>query len=248
MGHLASTKGFTIIEMLVALGIMGLLASFAVPKYEGYIDQARVARCIAEIRYLDRDIQAYVIANEKYPATLGDLNLTINNMLDPWGNPYQYVLLAGKTLVKNDDGNGPYYAGGWLLDPVPFDPSAAQGFWSGSWLVSEAYAAPPSSPPGPPAGGGGPPAGGGGPPAGGGGPPAGGGGPPAGGGGPPPGVGGGPPVQARKDRFLVPINSDYDLYSRGKDGLSVAPLTAAQSRDDIVRAANGTFVGLAEKF
>lgn len=55
-------------------------------------------------------------------------------------------------------------------------------------------------------------------------------------------------MKPRKDRFLVPINSDYDLYSMGKDGESVAPLTAAKSRDDIVRAANGTYVGLAENF
>jgi len=62
------------------------------------------------------------------------------------------------------------------------------------------------------------------------------------------GGGGGPPVQPRKDRFLVPINSDYDLYSKGADGDSVAPLTAAKSRDDIIRAADGGFIGLAERF
>ncbi len=62
------------------------------------------------------------------------------------------------------------------------------------------------------------------------------------------GGGGGPPAHARKDRFLVPINTDFDLYSMGKDGESVPPLTAAKSRDDVVRAANGAFVGLASKF
>src|SRR5882762_2372976 len=51
--------------------------------------------------------------------------------------------------------------------------------------------------------------------------------------------------QVRKDKNLVPINSDYDLYSMGKDGQSQAPLTAADSRDDVVRASNGRFVGLA---
>lgn len=54
--------------------------------------------------------------------------------------------------------------------------------------------------------------------------------------------------QARKDKNLVPINSDYDLYSMGKDGKSVSPLTAAASRDDIVRASNGRFVGLASDY
>jgi len=54
--------------------------------------------------------------------------------------------------------------------------------------------------------------------------------------------------QVRKDKNLVPINSDYDLYSLGRDGMSAAPLTAADSRDDIVRASNGRFVGLASDY
>ena len=52
----------------------------------------------------------------------------------------------------------------------------------------------------------------------------------------------------RKDRFLVPVNTDYDLYSLGPDGLTAAPFTAGESRDDIVRANNGGFIGLAEIF
>ena len=49
----------------------------------------------------------------------------------------------------------------------------------------------------------------------------------------------------RKDHNIVPVNSDYDLWSNGKDGRSSPPLTAAHSRDDIVRANNGRFIGLA---
>ena len=54
--------------------------------------------------------------------------------------------------------------------------------------------------------------------------------------------------QMRKDQALVPINSDYDLYSKGPDGLSVKPLTAADSRDDIVRGNDGSFIGVAEDY
>jgi general secretion pathway protein G len=61
-------------------------------------------------------------------------------------------------------------------------------------------------------------------------------------------VEGSPQGALRKDRFLVPINSDFDLYSMGPDGRSVAPLTAAMSRDDIVRANNGGFVGPASTY
>ncbi len=52
----------------------------------------------------------------------------------------------------------------------------------------------------------------------------------------------------RKDRSLVPLNSDYDLYSVGKDGLSEPPLTARHSYDDIVRANNGGYVGLGKNY
>ena len=52
----------------------------------------------------------------------------------------------------------------------------------------------------------------------------------------------------RKDRFLVPVNSDYDVYSMGKDGQSHPAFTANASRDDIVRANNGAYVGLASDY
>ncbi len=52
----------------------------------------------------------------------------------------------------------------------------------------------------------------------------------------------------RKDKNLVPINTDYVLYSKGADGSSVPPLTAKASHDDIVRANNGGFVGLASNY
>jgi len=52
----------------------------------------------------------------------------------------------------------------------------------------------------------------------------------------------------RKDHFQVPLNTDYDVYSMGKDGKSQPPLTAEASRDDIVRACNGAFVGLASEY
>jgi general secretion pathway protein G len=47
---------------------------------------------------------------------------------------------------------------------------------------------------------------------------------------------------------VVPINSDYDLYSMGKDGESVPPLTARASRDDVIRANDGAYIGLASEF
>lgn len=54
--------------------------------------------------------------------------------------------------------------------------------------------------------------------------------------------------QRRRDRFIVPLNSDFDLYSMGPDGESAAALTAAASWDDIVRANDGLYVGPANEF
>lgn len=53
---------------------------------------------------------------------------------------------------------------------------------------------------------------------------------------------------ARKDAFLVPINSDYDLYSLGADGKSKPPLQYPESRDDVIRANDGGYVGLASRY
>ena len=52
----------------------------------------------------------------------------------------------------------------------------------------------------------------------------------------------------RKDGKLNPVNSDFDLWSAGPDGKSSGPLAAAVSRDDIVRANNGAFIGLGEDY
>lgn len=59
---------------------------------------------------------------------------------------------------------------------------------------------------------------------------------------------GGVPGAARKDRFLVPLNSLYDLYSKGADGESRPPLSAKVSHDDVIRANDGSFIGLAKRF
>jgi general secretion pathway protein G len=52
----------------------------------------------------------------------------------------------------------------------------------------------------------------------------------------------------RKDKNLVPINSKYDLYSTGADGDSLPPLTAKPSRDDVILANDGNYIGLASNY
>lgn len=55
-------------------------------------------------------------------------------------------------------------------------------------------------------------------------------------------------ASARKDRFLVPLNDDYDLYSIGKNGRTAVSLASPLSQDDVVRANDGAFIGLGEHY
>jgi len=56
------------------------------------------------------------------------------------------------------------------------------------------------------------------------------------------------PTGMRKDRNLHPINSDFDLFSRGPDGATSQNLQNPYSKDDIIRANNGRFVGRASNY
>lgn len=64
----------------------------------------------------------------------------------------------------------------------------------------------------------------------------------------PPTKAGEPPAGSRRDRFLVPINSTYDLYSKGRDRVTNITLTSPAGRDDVVRGNDGGFIGLGSRF
>jgi general secretion pathway protein G len=55
-------------------------------------------------------------------------------------------------------------------------------------------------------------------------------------------------ANSRTDNSLAPINTYYDLYSSGPDKISLSPISANESRDDIIRARNGNFIGIAADF
>jgi len=56
------------------------------------------------------------------------------------------------------------------------------------------------------------------------------------------------PGQKKKDKFQVPLNSTYDLYSMGKDGKTSNALTASDSKDDVLRANDGAYIGLGSQY
>jgi general secretion pathway protein G len=149
----ARKGGFTIIEMMTVMLIIGVLAGLALPKLKMVLDQGKIVKAIGDINAISLELMAIEASEQPLPADLSAIGR--GGMLDPWGNPYVYL---------------------------PFEPGKS------------------------------------------------------------------PPGGARKDRFLVPVNSTFDLYSMGPDGASSPPFTASSSQDDIVRANDGGFVGLARKF
>ena len=52
----------------------------------------------------------------------------------------------------------------------------------------------------------------------------------------------------RLDNFNVRLNSDFDLYSVGKDRMSSDSIAASDSQDDVIRATDGSYKGLASQF
>lgn len=54
--------------------------------------------------------------------------------------------------------------------------------------------------------------------------------------------------QARKDLFMIVVNSDFDLYSMGPDGQTILPLAASVSQDDAIRANDGGYFGIASNY
>jgi len=144
--------GWTLVELLLIIALLGIIAAILVPVFLQILERAKIRRAIADMRLIEFEINQYKDLEERYPVDLDDL--PPRGRMDPWGRPYVYFLFEGPG-------------------------------WKG---------------------------------------------------------------KARKDRFLVPINTYYDLYSVGADGDSKPPLQNPASLDDVVRANDGQFYGLGKDF
>ena len=148
-----SQRGFTLVEILIVIGILAIVGAIAMPRYADYKERIRITQAKQDIAAINAQVKVYMHDNRTPPDALSAVGQ--GSKLDPWGRPYQYQRLEG---VK--------------------------------------------------------------------------------------GVAG----KARKNKNLVPLNSDFDLYSMGKDGETAGPLTAPVSRDDVLRANDGAFIGLASEY
>jgi len=156
------TAGFTLLELMIGIAIVGILASIAVPNFIKYREKARLEVAITEMRFIEKEIVNFVVDNGELPEDLSEIGM--DKVLDPWGRPYNYLRIQASDDAQDKKGKK------------------------------------------------------------------------------------GKKGKPRKDHQLHPINTDYDLYSVGKDGKSTAPLTAKISQDDLIRANNGGYVGLVSNY
>jgi prepilin-type N-terminal cleavage/methylation domain-containing protein len=89
---LTGNHGFTLVELLVVVAILGVLVILALPAYNDYKYMAKVSRCKSEIRSMENVIALYVIDKATLPSQLSDLPTPAFN--DPWGHPYHYYNIA----------------------------------------------------------------------------------------------------------------------------------------------------------
>lgn len=96
---ISSNKGFTMVELLVVLVIIGILAAIGISSFTGFRDNAKSSVAMSEIKELERGIIAYVLEKGTYPAVatwLTDLNR--EGLVDPWGQPYIYAVAGTRFL------------------------------------------------------------------------------------------------------------------------------------------------------
>jgi general secretion pathway protein G len=102
--------GFTLIEVMVVVAILGILAAIVVPRIMDRPDQARIVKARQDIRVIQSALSLYRLDNFHYPSTEQGLQALVSRPSgspeaknwksggyleklpkDPWGNPYQYL-------------------------------------------------------------------------------------------------------------------------------------------------------------
>src|SRR4051812_23169791 len=103
-------RGFTLVEIMVVVVIIGILGALVVPKLLGRTGEARVTAAKTDIAAISQALQLYKLDNQRYPTTEQGLQALVQKPTsgpaangwkeggylpklpkDPWGNPYQYL-------------------------------------------------------------------------------------------------------------------------------------------------------------
>ncbi|HXG21457.1 MAG TPA: type II secretion system major pseudopilin GspG [Methylomirabilota bacterium] len=117
--------GFTLIEIMVVVFILGLLVTLVAPKIIGRSDEARRTKAAADLRAIEQALHLYKLDNSTYPTTDQGLHALVAKPasgiipahwnpdgylekvpLDPWGHPYVYMSNGEKYTLKSLGADG----------------------------------------------------------------------------------------------------------------------------------------------
>jgi general secretion pathway protein G len=115
--------GYTLLELLVVMGILAILTAFATPQLMGYFGKAKTQSVQLQIENINTALELYYMENGAYPSASVGLKALLEatseaprwngpylkkakNLLDPWGRPYQYNVSNGEYDVYSLGPNG----------------------------------------------------------------------------------------------------------------------------------------------
>ena len=115
--------GYTLLELLVVMGIIGILTAMSVPQVMGYFGKAKVQSVQMQIENINTALEMYYVENGSYPSESAGLKALVEapseaprwngpylkkakNLLDPWGRPFQYAIANGQYEVYSLGANG----------------------------------------------------------------------------------------------------------------------------------------------
>ena len=95
---LKSKKAFTLIELLVVVLIIGILAAVALPQYQVSVAKARMTQNVVSANALLTAVQSYRLANNAWPSSLDELDVSVANGCNIWvnnpGNSYEEFVIS----------------------------------------------------------------------------------------------------------------------------------------------------------
>lgn len=119
------TAGYTLLELLVVMGILAVLTAVATPQLMGYFGKAKAQSVQVQIQNINTALELYYMDNGTYPSAHAGLKALVEapsdaprwngpymkkakNLVDPWGNAYQYVFptASGEYEVYSQGPNG----------------------------------------------------------------------------------------------------------------------------------------------